>query len=72
MQKKKSQQSIDLSVLPINAQQEVYDFFLFLQQKYPLSDDASHKETNSLNVEDIFPRMVKDFTPLNRAEVYDR
>ncbi len=66
-------QSIDLSVLPKNAQQELYDFFLFLQQRYLLNNhEQSEEKRKNISVEDIFPRMVQPFRPLSREEIYDR
>ncbi len=48
-------QTIDLSVLPENAQQELYDFFLFLQQKYLMNnrEQSGEKRKNiSVNADD--------------------
>lgn len=55
--------TIDLSILPSNAQQELYDFYQFLVQKY-----ASNEKINRA---EVVPRQVNPFEPLKRESVYE-
>ena len=55
---------IDISNLPKIAQQELYDFYLFLLQKYSKYNN-SEEFKNGLN---IFPGKVDKFTPLKRED----
>ena len=64
---------IDLWVLPENAQQEVYDFYLFLKQRYHLKQSSDHlKKQQKQNVDKLNPLKVDSFTPLSRDDIYDR
>ncbi|MCB1194434.1 MAG: hypothetical protein KDK90_28640 [Leptospiraceae bacterium] len=58
---------IDISLLPTNAQNELYDFYEFLMYKY-----TNRRETTKINVEDIIPRKIEPFEPLNRKDIYER
>jgi len=64
---------LDLSVLPKHAQEELYDFFLFLKQRYAYnhSQKIESKETKVI-AEEIFPRKLSSLKPLIRDELYDR
>jgi hypothetical protein len=37
-------EQLDLSVLPTEAQSELYDFYLFLKQKYQKTTQFNHKK----------------------------
>ena len=58
--------TIDLSLLPATAQQELIDFYQLLLERYV-------KEKNkTVNVKKIAPRLVKEFQPLSREAIYER
>ena len=64
---------IDLRVLPESAQQEVYDFYLFLKQRYHLKQSSDHlKKQQKQNVDKLNALKVDSFTPLSRDDIYDR
>jgi hypothetical protein len=58
--------NIDLSKLPQTARQELYDFYLFLVNKY-----AKNVQTDEEEI-DIFPKKVEKFDPLKREDIYAR
>ena len=59
--------TIDLSILPNNAQQELYDFYQFLVHKY-----TSKWPTENINRAEIVPRQVNPFEPLKRESIYEQ
>jgi hypothetical protein len=59
---------INTSVLPINAQRELYDFYEFLVYKYT----NKKKESQNINIDDIIPRRVTPFEPIKRNSIYER
>ncbi|MCD4796405.1 MAG: DUF2281 domain-containing protein [Candidatus Cloacimonetes bacterium] len=38
-----SKQNLDISILPNNAQQEIYDFYQFLKQRYKIKEKKDKK-----------------------------
>ncbi|MEY3220617.1 MAG: hypothetical protein RIT27_1974 [Pseudomonadota bacterium] len=58
----------DISILPENAQIELYDFYLFLKQRY------TKVETNdkTSKIDAIFPRKLSNITPFTRDEIYEQ
>ena len=60
-------QTLDLDKLPVFAQNELYDFYQFLLQKYSIQP----KPIQMVN-EPLAPRLVKPFDPLSREEIYER
>jgi hypothetical protein len=62
-----SSMEINLSILPINAQQELYDFYQFIVSKY-----ASKDQTKKINISELVPRQVSAFVPLSRESIYGR
>ncbi len=38
-----SKQNLDISILPNNAQQEIYDFYQFLKQRYKIKEKKNKK-----------------------------
>ncbi|MGK5093534.1 hypothetical protein WDW89_16185 [Deltaproteobacteria bacterium TL4] len=66
-------EQFDLSLLPDKAQEELYDFFLFLKQRYARDHHkSSESEETKVSVEDLFPRKLSNLKPLTRDEIYDR
>ncbi len=59
-------EQIDLSTLSIEAQHELYDFYLFLKwkQNVPKNQERRIKRLHELK--------VQSFTPLTRDEIYER
>jgi len=55
------------SILPINAQRELYDFYQFLVSKY-----ASKSQAQKITLSQLVPRQVSAFVPLSRESIYDR
>lgn len=66
MQTVEFEKNLNLSILPVNAQHEVIDFYEFLVEKYV----TKNKQTT--RPQTIAPRLVKEFKPLNRDAVYER
>jgi CTP-dependent riboflavin kinase len=65
MQTIEFENTLNLSVLPTSAQQELVDFYQFLVEKYT-------KENNKYDaVKIIAPRLVKEFKPLTRDGIYE-
>lgn len=58
---------INLSILPMNAQRELYDFYQFLVSKYGLKN-----QPEKITLSELVPRQVSAFTPLSRESIYDR
>jgi hypothetical protein len=58
---------INFSILPTNAQHELYDFYLFLVSKY-----ASKSRPQKITLSELVPRQVSPFVPLSRESIYDR
>ena len=66
-------EQFDLSILPEKAQDELYDFFLFLKQRYAHNrDKPPESEEKKVTIEAIFPRKLSNLKPLSRDEIYDR
>ena len=59
----------DLSLLPEKAQEELYDFYLFLKQRYQSDISKPLKENR---VEKLKALKVEHFTPLRRDDIYVR
>jgi hypothetical protein len=66
MQAIEIENSLNLSLLPAYAQQELIDFYEFLLEKYVKS------KPKTIQRKTIAPRLVKEFQPLNREAIYDR
>ncbi|MCB2263240.1 MAG: hypothetical protein LGR52_09945 [Candidatus Thiosymbion ectosymbiont of Robbea hypermnestra] len=62
-----SSSEIDPSILPVDVQNELYDFYEFLVKKHDLN-----KHRKGIDIEDIIPRKVNAFEPLRRESIYDR
>ncbi|MEY3220609.1 MAG: hypothetical protein RIT27_1966 [Pseudomonadota bacterium] len=58
----------DISILPENAQIELYDFYLFLKQRYT-KIETNHKTSK---IDAIFPRKLSNTTPFTRDEIYEQ
>lgn len=61
----------DLSILPENAQIELYDFYLFLKQRYTTQENTIKSNSSTLKIENIFPRKLENIKPLSRDEIYE-
>ncbi len=61
----------DISILPENAQAELYDFYLFLKQRYTKIETIplNHKTSK---IDAIFPRKLLNTTPFTRDEIYEQ
>ena len=66
MQAVEIENTLNLSLLPVSAQQELIDFYEFLLEKYTKS------QPKIIQKKTIAPRLVKEFQPLNRESIYDR
>jgi len=55
------------SILPMNAQRELYDFYQFLVSKY-----GSKSQPQKITLSELVPRQVSAFVPLSRESIYDR
>lgn len=64
-------EQMDLSVLPENARAELYDFYLFLKQRYAAKSPVlSHQTEHQTKVDRIFPRKLAHKKPFTRDEIY--
>lgn len=59
--------TLDLNKLPDFAQNELYDFYCFLIQKYATQSSLNITEYNPLA-----PRLVEPFDPLPREAIYEQ
>jgi len=67
---KKTNQKIDIDILPEEARKELIDFYEYLMNKYGCSlQKGMH---GNMRVSDILPKPVKKFRPLKREEIYAR
>jgi len=57
--------TINLNDLPEEAQRELLDFYEFLLQKYK-------KRKKKKKIDEIIPKKVKVFQPIEREEIYER
>ena len=64
----KTIENIDISRLPEQVRQELYDFYQFLMQKY--SNSKNNFDETAFTK--IFPRKVEKFKPYRREDVYAR
>lgn len=62
-------ENIDMSLLPKEAQRELYDFYLFLKQRYPKKMVKPKKDRR---IERLNQLKVAAFEPLSRDEIYER
>jgi len=60
---------MDISTLPENAQAELYDFFLFLKQRYSKHPEPTKQEQS--RIERLRCLKVDNFISLSRDEIYD-
>ncbi len=66
---RKNISEIDFSLLPNEAKHELFEFYIFLLEKYKISN--SHNERREF-LDNILPRPVKKFIPFKRDEIYVR
>ena len=59
-------EQFDLSILPTEAQNELYDFYLFLKQKYQKPTVAQNQDRRVKRLHEL---KVQSFTPLSRDEL---
>jgi len=60
---------IDISTLPEQAQIELYDFYLFLKQRYQIKKVTQQQQSR---IEGLNALKVKRFMPPSRDEIYER
>ena len=64
-------EQIDLSVLPESARVELYDFYLFLKQRYTEKNIETPRQiTRQPQIDKIFPRRLAHKKPFTRDEIY--
>ena len=61
-----SQNMLDISGLPEELKQELFDFYQFLMQKYVKTNNNS--QTTGSNM--VFPGKAAPFKPLKRENIY--
>lgn len=61
-------EQFDLSVLPEEAQIELYDFYLFLKQRYQCVEPVQKKQERIKRLNSL---KVESFTPITRDEIYE-
>lgn len=62
-------EQFDLSMLPTEAQSELYDFYLFLKQKYQRTTITQNQDRRVKRLHEL---KVQSFTPLSRDKIYER
>lgn len=62
-------EQLDLSMLPTEAQNELYDFYLFLKQKYQKTTITQNQDRRVKRLHEL---KIQSFTPLSRDEIYER
>ncbi len=61
---------LDISTLPENAQIKLYDFYLFLKQRYAkIEITPSNQKTSKIDA--IFPRKLSNVKPFTHDEIYE-
>jgi len=63
-------EKIDLSTLPEQAQMELYDFYLFLKQRYA-HEELVQEQKKVRRIKRLNDLKVDSFTPLSRQEIYE-
>ncbi|MBF0377360.1 MAG: hypothetical protein HQK72_07735 [Desulfamplus sp.] len=62
---------IDLSLLPENARQEVFDFYEFIVQRYRSIQNNTQVSKKKLPDEFYKPIAVKEYLTVAREEIYN-
>ncbi len=62
--------SLDISILPEEAQRELLDFYEFLVEKY--GKKGKIKKYNWELLKHILPQPIKRFEPIKREDLYGR
>lgn len=62
-------EQFDLSMLPTEAQNELYDFYLFLKQKYQKNTITQNQDRRVKRLHEL---KVQSFTSLSRDKIYEQ